>query len=766
MNDLDHRTWVPASFVSAPADLRTPGISRTVVLDQPVTAVRSATLRWTARGVVEARINGMPVTDALLVPGWTTYERRLRYREDEVTALMTDTMAIEFQLAPGWYAGRLGFRGQSGIYGTRPALLARLEIAFDDGRTQVIATDESWDWRATEVRAADLYDGQVTDARVAASRASSPASGKVARVDAGGGALVPHDAPAVRRTQLVRPQRSWRDADGTLIVDFGQNLVGFVRVEIAGPEGHAITVRHAEVLEDGRLALRPLRTALATDTHVLSGGADVFEPTLTFHGFRYAGFEGWPDSFPPVEEAATAVVVGSELERTGYFTCSDPALNRLHENVVWGLRGNFVYLPTDCPQRDERLGWTGDIAVFAPTAAFLFDVQCFLGDWLRDVAAEQEMGDGRVPHLVPDVLKYLDDPGDLPAVDTAIWGDAAVWVPWALWTAYGDAAVLRAQYASMTAHGERVARLLSPTGLWEGGFQFGDWLDPMAPPDDPFRSRADTGVVATACAFRTFSLLAETSEVLGERDAAARWRQLAASTREGFRRAYVRSGRITSDCEAVYALAIAFDVLDASDEAAAGRRLAELVEQSGFRVMTGFAGTPYLLDALARTGHLEHVGRVLLQTEIPSWLYPVTMGATTIWERWDSMLPDGSINPGEMTSFNHYAFGAVADFLHRRVGGIAPATPGYGAFTVDPLVGLGGLRWAETSLETSRGVLRVRWERLSEDDVLEVDVPEGTIAHVDRSWHPGGALASGRHVLRRRTPDAVSGYARVEGDAR
>ncbi len=762
MNDPDQDTWAPASFVSAPTDLLTPAIFRTVGLDQPVDAVRSATLRWSARGIVEARINGMPVTDALLVPGWTTYERRLRYREDDVTALLADTVALDFQLAPGWYAGRLGFRDQSAIYGARPALLARLDVVYADGRVQTIATDGSWEWRATDVRAAELYDGQVTDARVAA----SPAAGKVTRVEADGAALVPHDAPPVRRTEAIRPQRSWRDADGTVIVDFGQNLVGFVRVEVTGPRGHTITVRHAEVLEDGRLALRPLRTARATDTHVLSGGGDVFEPTLTFHGFRYAGFEGWLDSFGPIEDAVTAVVVGSDIERTGHFACSEPALNRLHENVVWGLRGNFVYLPTDCPQRDERLGWTGDIAVFAPTAAFLFDVGGFLGDWLRDVAAEQELGDGRVPHLVPDVLKYLDDPGDLPAVDTAIWGDAAVWVPWALWTAYGHAAVLRAQYASMTAHGERVARLLSPSGLWEGGFQFGDWLDPLAPPDDPFRSRADTGVVATACAFRTFSLLAETAEVLGDAEAAARWSQLAETTRHGFRRAYVRGGRITSDCEAVYALAIAFDVLDARDEAAAGRRLAELVEQSGFRVMTGFAGTPYLLDALARTGHIDHVGRVLLQTEIPSWLYPVTMGATTIWERWDSMLPDGSINPGEMTSFNHYAFGSVADFLHRRVGGIAPATPGYGEFIVDPLVGLGGLRWAETSLETSRGLLRVRWERLPDHDVLEVDVPEGTVARVGSSWHPAVDLAAGTHVLTRRTPDAVSDFALAEGDAR
>lgn len=747
MNAVTPGALAPASFVSASTDLLTPAISRTVALDQPLSAVRSATLRWTARGIVEARIDGTPVTDALLVPGWTTYERRLRYREDDVTSLLAERFTLEFQLAPGWYAGRLGFRGQSGIYGSRPALLARLDIRYADGHTQIVATDETWKWRATGVVSADLYDGQVTDARGTA----APVAGTVVCVAPDAAALEPHRTPAVRRIQTLPVHRSWRTDDGTVVVDFGQNIGGFVRVEVTGPAGHVLTVRHAEVVEGERLALRPLRSARATDVHILSGGDDVFEPTLTFHGFRYVGFEGWLDSFGPIEQAVTAVVVGSDLDRTGRFACSNPALNRLHENVVWGLRGNFVYLPTDCPQRDERLGWTGDISVFAPTAAFLFDVRDFLADWLRDLAAEQEMNGGRVPHVVPDILKQLDDPGDLPAADTAIWGDAAVWVPWALWTAYGDASMLRAQYTSMAAHGERVERLLSPTGVWEGGFQFGDWLDPMAPPDDPFRSRADTDVVATACAFRTFATLAATAEVLGDATGTSRWRSRAEATRDGFRRTYLRDDRILSDCEAVYALAISFDLLDADDEAATGRRLAALVEASGFRVMTGFAGTPYLLDALTRTGFADHAARVLLQTEIPSWLYPVTMGATTVWERWDSMLPDGSINPGEMTSFNHYAFGAVADFLHRRVGGIAPAAPGYAEIEVRPLIGFAGLTLAETSLETARGRVRVRWEQRDGHDTLEIDVPDGALAHVDASWNVDTPLSAGVHVLTRNT---------------
>ena len=442
-------------------------------------------------------------------------------------------------------------------------------------------------------------------------------------------------------------------------------------------------------------------------------------------------------------------MVHSDLTRTGFFECSEPLLNQLHDNVVWGTKGNFLDLPTDCPQRDERLGWTGDIAAFAPTAAFLFDVGPFLSDWLVDLALEQEHADGMVPFVVPDVLKYQPHPEEFAAPDsTAIWSDAAVWVPWALWQAYGDRTVLERQYDSMTSHVRRVETLLSPTGLWDTSFQFGDWLDPDAPPDAPAQAKADTGVVATACLFRSATIVAETAGMLGRTEDAAAFSALAARTRTAFNEHYVTGGgTIVSDCTTVYTLAIVFGLLDAETEQLAGKRLAELVAESGYRVSTGFAGTPYITDALTQTGHLDDAYRLLLERDCPSWLYPVTMGATTVWERWDSMLPDGSINPGEMTSFNHYALGAVADWMHRTIGGIVPTEPGYSKVRIAPRPG-GGLTSAATALETPHGRLEVSWRLDDNGLVVDTLVPDGVDAVLSLDGLRETAIPVGRTTHR------------------
>jgi alpha-L-rhamnosidase len=472
---------------------------------------------------------------------------------------------------------------------------------------------------------------------------------------------------------------------------------------------------------------------------------------MTFHGFRYAEVEGWPAETAGelTADSLEAVVVHSDLERTGFFECSEPLLNQLHENVVWGTKGNFVDLPTDCPQRDERLGWTGDIAAFAPTAAYLFDVGPFLADWLIDLALEQEHADGMVAFVVPDVLKLQPHPAEFPDPDsTAIWSDAAVWVPWSLWQAYGDRSVLERQFGSMAAHLRRVETLLSPAGLWDGSFQFGDWLDPDAPPDAPWQAKAHSGVVATACLHRSATIVAEAARLLGRDAEAEEFAALAARTRTAFNEHYVADdGKVRSDSTTVYTLAIVFDLLDHEAEQLAGKRLAELVTESDYRVSTGFAGTPYITDALTRTGHLDDAYRLLLEQGCPSWLYPVTMGATTVWERWDSMLPDGSINPGEMTSFNHYALGAVADWMHRTVGGLVATEPGYRSVRIAPRPG-GGLTWASTALETAHGRIEVSW-RL-EDSVLVVDtvVPEGVDATLALDGRTEVPVPAGRSTHR------------------
>ncbi len=721
-------------------------------LDEGHGEVTAARLQLTSLGVCEAWINGRPVAADVLTPGWSSYEWRLRYRDLDVTELIEPTTVLGVAVGNGWYRGRLGWEGGRAYYGDEIAAWASLEITFADGHRQLVGTGvDGWRSGASDTVADDLYDGQTIDSRRRDDRWLSPGFDDagwhgVHEVDFDHSRLTPYLGPPVTRQETVAPQRIWRSPSGRTLIDFGQNLVGWIRLTASGEAGEEVVVRYAEVLEDGELGVRPLRTAEATDRFVLSGGQDTFEPTFTFHGFRYAEITG----LELVDrERLVAVVIGSDLRRIGRFACSDELLNQLHDNVVWGMRGNFVDVPTDCPQRDERLGWTGDIAAFSTSAVFLYDVEDFLRDWLHDLAAEQRHHDGMVPFVVPDVLKYLQTPEEFSPVDsTAIWSDAAVWVPWAMWRAYGDPTVLSEQFESMLAHGRRVRGLLSAQGLWDTSFQFGDWLDPQAPPEDAARAKADPGVVATACAYRTAVLIAETARVLSRPEEEAEFAAQAGDLRAAFNAHYVaqngRTGFVLSDCATVYALAIVFGLLDQADRAAAGERLAELAAENGFRVSTGFAGTPFVCEALSQTDHLDEAYRLLLERECPSWLYPVLMGATTVWERWDSMLPDGSINPGSMTSFNHYALGAVADWMHRVVGGLAPLEPGYTTILVAPRPG-GELSWAETSLDTPHGRAAVRWELADGRLVVDLTVPGGATAVLRLPGTEDETLDSGTH---------------------
>ncbi len=736
-------------------------------LDEGHGPVKRALLRATAFGIYEAQINGVPVGEDVLSPGWSSYEWRLRYRSYDVTALVGPATVIGVALGNGWYRGRLAWHGKSGLYGDELGFFGQLDIEFADGHVQSVASDTSWQSGPSGTTANDLYDGQRIDARREPAGWARPgfaadAAGPeayAAAVGAGAwtgvhalefdaGRLADPVGPPVVRNEVIKPVEVFTSPAGKTLVDFGQNLVGWLRFTVQGDAGATITVRHAEVLEDGELGTRPLRSAAATDTFILSGAKDFFEPSKTFHGFRYAEVSGWPGEL--TAESLEAVAVHSRLERTGSFECSNPLVNQLHRNIVWGLKGNFLDLPTDCPQRDERLGWTGDIAVFAPTAAFLYDVKGFLQDWLLDLAAEQKAAGGLVPITVPDALKYCPQPPEFPAPESsAIWSEASVWVPWALWEAYGDDTVLKDQYDSMASHTRRVEGLLSPAGLWDEGFQFGDWLDPDAAPDQPWAAKADTGVVATACLYRTASITARTAALLGHDADADAFGRLAERVKAAFNTHYVAAdGTVHSDCTTVYALAIAFDILQTGRQREfAGNRLAELVRNNNYRVSTGFAGTPFITGALADTGHTDAAYRLLLEQECPSWLYPVTMGATTVWERWDSMLPDGTINPGEMTSFNHYALGAIADWLHKYVGGIRPLAPGYSRVLIAPLPGE-GIDWAKTSLRSPHGTIAVEW-RTTGDGVLEVEakIPDGVEAEIRLPGQDGRSVGAGTHRL-------------------
>ncbi|MFJ9246629.1 family 78 glycoside hydrolase catalytic domain [Streptomyces sp. NPDC101776] len=727
----------------------------------------SARLYITAYGVYEAEINGERVGDHVMAPGWTSYQHRLRYQTFDVTPLLrTGENTIGALLGEGWYTGRLGFHGgRRAIYGEHRALLAQLEIAYADGTTQTVVTDEHWRTASSPVLRSEIYDGEVYDARSERAGWSMPGHdtsewATVGELPPPSAELVAPTGPPVRRTQTLGPVQVVTTPSGKTVLDFGQNLVGRLRIRVKGAAGHEVTLRHAEVLENGELSTRPLRFAAATDTYVLRGegvdgseNVEVYEPHFTFHGFRYAEIGNWPGPLDPAD--IEAVVLHTDMARTGWFECSDPLVNRLHENVVQGMRGNFLDVPTDCPQRDERMGWTGDIQVFAPTASFLHDCSGMLTGWLRDLSAEQlARPDGVPPLVVPDVL-----PDAFEGVGAqAVWADVAVLLPWTLYQRFGDLEVLRTQYPSMRAWGEATIRLTAEgDGLWQQDFQLGDWLDPQAPPDRPGEARTDGDLVANAYVVRSAEVLAEVAELLdgaGELDGkedAVRFRAHAQAVRGRFADRFVTpDGRLSSDTQTAYALAIAFALLPTERQRrGAAERLAHIVRRASFRIATGFTGTPLICDALCAADEPQLAYRMLLEKSCPSWLYPVTMGATTVWERWDSMLPDGTVNPGEMTSFNHYALGAVADWLHRTVAGLAAAAPGWRRLRVAPDPG-GDLTWAKAAHDTPYGRAEAGWRIEGDDLVVEALIPPNTRAEVQL---PDGSapfeVGSGRHVLSR-----------------
>ncbi|MBI5284158.1 MAG: family 78 glycoside hydrolase catalytic domain, partial [Chloroflexi bacterium] len=617
-----------ARFVGPPPDEDASEMQPCPMLRREFTVrggVERARLYVSALGVYEAEINGVRVGDHVLAPGWTSYHHRLRYQTFDVTPLVREgANAIGAILGDGWFRGRVGFGGGSrNIYGHDVALLAQLEIIYADGSTQVVATDESWRSASGPLLSSGIYEGETYDARL--ERDGWPRAGyddadwAAARlVEYNMHALIAPVSPPVRRTELLPPREIVTSPSGKTILDFGQNLVGRLRIAVSGPAGTTITLRHAEVLEDGELCTRPLRGAQATDRYRLRGtGVETWEPRFTFHGFRYAEVDGWPGRI--AADSIKAVVCHTDMERTGWFECSDELVNRLHENIVWSMRGNFLDVPTDCPQRDERLGWTGDINVFSPTACFLYDAGGFLASWLADLAADQ-YDDGTVPFVIPDALAVRSLP-------TACWGDAAVIVPWVLYERYADREVLDAQYDSMRRWVDHVADLAGEARLWDAGFQFGDWLDPAAPPDRPRDARTDTHLVATACLVHSADVLSQIAAVLGRDDDGARYERLAREVREAFAREYVTpAGRLAADTQTAYALALRYALLPAeAQRRRAAERLARLVHQNQYRIGTGFVGTPLICDALCDAGKSDLAYRMLLERACPSWLFPVTM---------------------------------------------------------------------------------------------------------------------------------------------
>lgn len=711
-----------------------------------------ATWYATAQGTYQAWVNGASVDDQILKPGWTPYQFRLIHETTDVTAHLKEgrnVMAVA--VTGGWFTERFGFQGQAApIYGEQPSVAGQLLLEYADGSSRWIHTDDQW--RVTGESpwvAAGIYLGEDYDARRVPlgwdEVGFDETSWEPAAFHSAGPDPEARSSAEVRVVESVPVVEVLTSPSGKVLLDFGQNLVGRLRIRVSGEAGQTVRLRHAEVLEDGELGIRPLRAARATDNYTLAGGGvEEYAPQFTFHGFRYAEVTGWPGEFDPAD--VVAEVVFSDMRRTGWFESSDELLNRLHENVVWGMRGNFLYLPTDCPQRDERMGWTGDIQIFGPTASFLYDCNSLLGSWLKDVWLEQQAVDGGVAFVVPDVLHS----GRVP---TAAWGDVATVLPTVLHERFADRKLLKRQYASMKAWTDLILGLAGQRHLWEGGFQFGDWVDPDSPPHDPAKAKTDPDVVASAFLYRSTDLLARAAEEFGYSDDAAYYSATAEKVRQAWIREYVTaSGRIVSDAPTSYALAIEFGIAQGELADQLGERLALLVRRDGYRISTGFVGTPLVNDALTRTGHDAAAARMVLQTECPSWLYSVKMGATTIWERWDSLLEDGSINPGEMTSFNHYTFGSVADWLHRVVAGLAPAAPGYHQVRIAPTP-LPGLESAGARHDGPYGRIDVSWRRVGNTVNVEASVPPNCSAVVCLPGRDTFEVGSGTHTWEFTAPD-------------
>lgn len=708
--------------------------------------VVSARLYATAQGVHECRLNGRRVSDDRLAPGWTSYRHRLRYGVYDVTDLVRQgDNALAVRLADGWFAGRLGWwrGGLRRIYGDSTGLLVQLELTLADGSTRTVTTDRDWRCGRGGITSTSFYDGETyvqDDEPVGWESPGFDDSTWEPVVVAGlpDAELVGPQFPSIRITDSL-PVRDWlQSPSGATIADFGQVLTGHVRLRLRGAPGSVVTLRVAEVLDAGELALRPQRTADNTDRVVLGASGELdWEPTFTFRSFRYAAVDD-PGGVV-VRDEVTGRMVRNDLARTGWFECSDDELNRLHENAVWGIADNMLDVPTDCMLRDERLGWIGDAAHVAPTAAFLFDTAGFHASWLEDLALDQRPNGS--PTMVVPAVPLVPFPGDYPV---AVFGDAACMAPAAVYERFGDRAMLRRQLPSMAAW----ARCVGTEVLEDfptPGFQFGDWLDPTAPPDNPENGLTEYDVVMALGAIRSAALALEAARTVGDAGVEAEMAAWHADLLAHVDHTYVTGkGLVAADSQTAYALALHVDALPPAKRAAAFDRLVLLLRRRGC-IQAGYPGTYALMEVLVGAGRADLAYRLLNNTGVPSWRYAVRLGATTFWERWDSLMADGSLNPGDMLSFNHPVFAGIADWMHRVVGGLAPAAPGYRRIRVAPVPG-GGITCARTAHDTPYGRAEVSWELADGEFRLDVVVPPGATAEVTL---PGAAevypVGSGAH---------------------
>lgn len=690
--------------------------------------IRSATAYVTSLGLYEAQLNGQRIGDAYLTPGWTSYNTRLQYQAYDVTGLLRNgANAIGVTLGNGWYRGYLAWDDHKNIYGRKPALLMQVIVDYQDGSKEYISTDESWQCSTGPILYSEIYHGETYDARAEKKGWAEPGYSALGWVNARSISnskppLIATINEPVRKHERLKPVKIFKTPKGELVADFGQNLVGWVELKVTGNAGDQVVISHAEVLDKaGNFYTTNLRAAKQQNRYILSGGKEeFFEPHFTFQGFRYIKVDGFPGELSAAN--LTAVALYSDMPATGSFSSSNTLINQLQHNIQWGQKGNFLDVPTDCPQRDERLGWTGDAQVFSRTAAFNFDVNNFFAKWMKDLAADQ-LENGSVPFVIPNVL------GKGSAGSTG-WADAATIIPWNMYLAYGDKKILEDQYPSMKAW-QGFMEKNSKEDLWATGFHFGDWLFYRPFDDNDGRAAVTDKYLIAQCFFaHSTELMAKTATVLGKSADAEHYRGRLEKIKAAFRKEYMTgNGKLVSGTQTAYTLALQFDMLPEALRQQAADRLAENIKSYGYHLTTGFLGTPYLCHVLSRYGYTDIAYRLLLQETYPSWLYPVKMGATTIWERWDGIKPDSTFQVPSMNSFNHYAYGAIGDWMYRVAAGLdtKEEAPGYAQLIIAPQIG-GNFTHLEAKLQTRFGEALSGWKITEGVVQLHIRIPVNSSA--------------------------------------
>lgn len=689
--------------------------------------VVSARVYATSLGLYQLYVNGVPADDTLFNPGWTSYNKRLQYQTYDVTPMLfAGDNALGCIVGNGWYKGYLAWDGGKEVYGKNRALLIQLHITLSDGSERIIVSDGTWRASSGPLLMSELYHGETYDARLVKEGWSSPGVAdeewqQVTVTNPPPSLLVAQENEPVRIIENIKPIAVLTTPGGDTVLDMGQNMVGWVKFTVCAEGGTVVTLQHAEVLDrEGNFYTGNLRSAKQTVTYICrGGGVETYEPHFTFQGFRYVKVTGLPQS--QLLEQFTGCVIHTDLEQTGSFRCSDELVNQLQHNIVWGQKGNFLDVPTDCPQRDERLGWTGDAQVFIRTAAFNMNVVPFFEKWLKDLAADQE-ADGRVPHVIPDI--------PVAGYGSAAWGDAAVICPWTLYQCYGDIRVLQNQYPSMKAWVEYVRSQGEAEFLWNTGFHFGDWLG-LDAKENSYIGATPKDLIATAYYAYSTELLAKTADVIGQAADAEKYQALHVEIVRAFREEFVTpSGRVASPTQTAYILALMFDLLEEKDRHRTAKMLANHIEENGIQLTTGFVGTPYLCLVLSRFGYTDLAYQLVLRQEYPSWLFSVLQGATTIWEHWDGIKQDGSFWSDDMNSFNHYAYGAIGEWLYHVAGGIELLEPGYKKIRIQPQMGQ-QLTWADVSLASVQGTIRSAWSKQEDGSaIMEVEIPANTTAEI------------------------------------